>query len=1725
MALNFDYARLREETMTSGQDSAVTVNTRALIDKVLARYSSEFTTLRELIQNAADARATKVSIKFETLPSTSVPVPQDANGSAYLRHVIKHHSVRRLLVSNNGQPFSGADWARLKSIADGNPDETKIGAFGVGFYSVFADCDEPFVVSGDKTMAFFWKGNQLFTRAGAIPSEKASSETCFALEYRRPISGGEGNSAAIPDLMSLCQFLSTSLTFVGLETMELSIDEWNIATFRKKSSPPANVPFPRYLETTTEKGLMVVQSITSQTSQIDASWIDAVGWVRDPAKSRREKEKAESILPAKSFKSFLARLTIGSASSGADAKKQEKAESIPSLDEEDILGRSQASVFVQTVTVDVRTKVPSTLARELERATKKPPPKATRISVLTTSFGDSSTILAVQEGKTANIAMNLFSSVVPQKHGNIFIGFPTNQTTGLLCHVSAPSLIPTVERESIDLNARFISDWNYEVLRVAGIGCRIAYHEAMNAVKQKLARLSESQSLSDAVAAIMPDAIHVFKQFTLNASTPIEHVGTIVYNAFWRCIKDKAIDILSTQGVLPSNKVRLVSESLSFLSHLPVVPSEILSEAEGFVSQLFKNGLVSNMNIEDIEKELASRALTESELVEFLKWCASKVSSGALQKSHIETLFISTVVMTKSSVGPENTSPLPLATITTFLNISRISPEMPLPPITIPFNLSKGLTHPQLKSFGWEELHILPWLRFVLEASRSKAILPDTQNILLYPAFASNVLVTISKAWEQISIDAQAEVSELLRTHPVMPTTQGLKKPSESYLGTVKAFTDLPIVTVTNIKPRVLTALGVRTTVELDVVFKKLQGYRKDDKGDVWSPGEVIKYLASVMRDLPAEDMQRLRETPFCLSEQDPNTLHKVSALYVPKDSIKALGLKTIQLPFPFRDETSEGRLLKALGLKSFPPANVIVALWIQSAQNKNKDLYDAAMEYFLGNYFPNGYNKTDMDKISDVKYLPASVKEFPQLFAPRELYSSPKANLFDFLTLREDLRPHAEKFGVLPNPPADLCCQALRSHLPKTPQETRTMFAYLAERLSENDRNTPAGLGDAKIVPYFETTGKSETSRLVAYHTPKTVFIGRDREYKDLLTYVDFGQEANLFLLKVGSKHEPSILELVSIVAKDPGRWVRAQGYENYLDLLRKFADRKDQLESDRAFWATLKRTPFLLAATDRVSEKKSNSELTKESLEDDDYDDEKVLRDYTLEVAADTTVIDDVQHYMLFRDSLKTVPQEDHLEKFYVALGAQSLRSLVKESVRVGQTLKHQEPAHRLQSDIIERVRIFLYDYEREDPKRIRHNTKWLQDNLTVTAVDYILLHLTMKSASTSMKQTCHFDRRNRVLYITPKCDLFEVSRDLISVIINRPKKYEAVAFEQILSEPLKKLGRKGYNVERILRQKEYDARIAQSEREKQFEEEKARRAEAQQIEGQHQSSSTTGGDRGPPPPYRDDPGSPEPRMPGSFMSNSPERPDIGSNAVDNIRNTGQDIFKRFTKRFGLQGPEPPSNPSIQREPEGEPQPEPNVPRDPRQQQSLTKNNVNAAIQKCRPLDGPSLNTAARVTNVEESKGSYCDSTTEKDINFLEERGGYRCFISRQFDHSTDTELLGNIRASAADFGKWLSRLARVFQLTRGIHIFYDNHSNTIAFNSGGALFFNAYYYYSLHVRERTDPSQILEYWYLVFCHELAHNLVSEHSAAHSFYIQSICYEFRPAYHHMLQAFKRGE
>ncbi|EED19229.1 hypothetical protein TSTA_025460 [Talaromyces stipitatus ATCC 10500] len=332
------------------------------------------TVLREMIQNAADASATRVTVKFETLPSTTVPLPNPADPTAPLKHIIAHHTLRRLIISNNGHAFTEKDWSRLKRIADGNPDETKIGVFRVGFYSVFDDCEEPFVSSGNAAMAFYWKGNSLFTSrlelSGTNASPDTSPDTTFVLDYRNDIS-------PVPSLLELAKFLATSLTFVGLESIDLWLDNWNLLRLNKKVAPSEKVTIPRDIETKTVEGLMEVTSVIREVAQVDATWIKLVEWSPQNTLSARLEGIRDTTTTVRSFFSKF--------TGWSRASDKPPTESVERLDDaEDLTENQKASVFLHINTASVQSSISNSLASELERATRKPQPKRTTIAILFT---------------------------------------------------------------------------------------------------------------------------------------------------------------------------------------------------------------------------------------------------------------------------------------------------------------------------------------------------------------------------------------------------------------------------------------------------------------------------------------------------------------------------------------------------------------------------------------------------------------------------------------------------------------------------------------------------------------------------------------------------------------------------------------------------------------------------------------------------------------------------------------------------------------------------------------------------------------------------------------------------------------------------------------------------------------------------------------------------------------------------------------------------------------------------------------------------------------------------------------------------------------------------------------------------------------------------------------------------------------------------------------------
>ena len=1532
--------------------------------------------------------------------------------------------------------------------------------------------------------------------------------------------------------MSLGQFLATSLTFVKLQTLELWLDDWNILTLTKKVSPSIPISISKELETKTHDGILKVVGINRETVQIDGKWLKVFGW--KPSQTPTS-WPSSTTGGTESLRGFFSRLTATpSTVNNTSSKSSREIASVRKSDSEDLASSKSATIFLHITTADVRSSVTSAFSKELERATKKVPPQNTTIAILTSLHDQPSTPAAVD-------SIDLFGTVLPKRSGKVFIGFPTAQTTGLLAHVSAQSVIPTVERESIDLNARYVRTWNIELLRAAGVVCRAAWICEINAIKEKLWKRAPNGSITkEAITALLPEAVHLFRQFTFQESTPSAQVSQLLEEAFWTSGKKASIEVFSSQGVLPSHQVRLATEDLSgFVNGLAVVPEELVDGAKAFIGRLKEYGLLTDISITDVRKELENKTLDEKQFREFLEWCGRKRIQDAVSTEALRSMLDVAVVSLEDRL-------ILVTDIKFFINPSRIPADLPCPPNTAPFSSTRYLSKAILESLEWEELQIVPWLRYLVENSGREAAFPETKDITNCGSFSGQVLPVVSKAWDSLSPSSKSTVVGLLQDRTIIPTRVGMRKPADAYFPSVKLFQDLPVVNgLNNVREKFLQALGVRKTVELSVIFDRLlaQEQAVDGRSQTslgkWSHVDLIRYLASVSNDIPSDDIQRLKNAPICPAEDGQDAgkptarRYKITDLFEPKDTLGSLGLPLLQWPGVYRPGSAEGRFLTHLGLNAHPSALSLIDIMAGAAADGNTELYQRALTYFIANHHINGYAKLTNIGIIPRAFLPIEGSDSKLLAAPADCFSNERSAVLGFRILRGDLHPHAQKFGVRADPLITDCVNRLLKAPPRTKRDARLKFGYLGSRLGEISQQSFELLGSSPIVPIFTEKEFSILSdgkgAQVSLSLPPTLcFLGDSSTYGDIFDFVDFGSEANALLIACGSKHTPTEKEVAALIVREPARVLGVfQSPEKYLSLLRSLAANGAKLKQDRNLFKQLKRASCLLAYKEVPANASKSTIGNRRDVDDEllEIDEEDAgVKEWSLANAGQVVLIDDYISYSLFKSRILTGPQEELLEDFYHSLGSPYLSSLVEEEPRIGSTAKNQYSAIKLQKLVYERSRLFVHDHPKEV---IRHDPRWLEKNLRVEAVSLISLRRSLRGQSYS-----HVEKRTAAvtydqgkgwtLWITAEgYDMFQVSQALVNLLLIRSKPYSTMMLEMLLSTDLLRLRARGYNVDRILRAKAEEARIAEDQRQKQVEEERKRIQEQEKTWDEERAGK----------PPKANPQSPL-SIPGSFTE-SPE-PERSEDGVAPTRKP-KGIFSSLSKRLGLDDSSQPGRQlqnllaNNRSNAEGTkvaplPPPPPYSPLVPQQgSQSGRKadevtaphqlqTNLLNAVNASRAHDSSNVYSRPSSTNVKESS-TYCDERPGQDISFAaESTSGIKIFLANSL---ADKSSFVAAHSSALNlFANILLDCGQVFSLPRAsLHIFYDEHGSTIAFNRQGSLFCNFRFFEQLHLKglqeeqQRqgqgvTHTSEALIYWFVVLSHELAHNLVADHSAEHSYW-----------------------
>lgn len=687
-------------------------------------------------------------------------------------------------------------------------------------------------MSGDAIMGFSWSTknpDQLVTRRGTNPSP--SQWTTFVMDVRSP--------SPIPPPFEFSRFLATSLAFTTqIKTLSLYFDDHLLCKLEKKLAPPQPLTPPNNLNAIAPMQMMKIASVEQTSVQIDAQ---VLRWTLQGLDTKTKiTAQIAAFAASSSTTSFATRMlsaftTKSSQPSSSPSPTPVESTSTPT----EMLATLKASLFLRIVNGNINVSVPAAFSAELERATKKQPPKKTQYQLVWTnkdefdagkesSKEDGVSKLMIGDKRARAVFDGLISDLDVQ--GRVFIGFPTHQTTGFSGSVAA-RFIPTVERESLDLQAKYVADWNKELLAVGGILARMVYEGEM----KEIATLWTKNIPDSTRTWLVGRALHAMQFFTFYASTPAGTVSLDAEQSFFNCDRNRTITVPSSSGPQSAINVRLPNPELAtFMKDIPVIPAEVAKNAQLLIGKLRERRLIGEISLEDVFKELESRVFSVEEMRECMNWWIGLTGVTGYDRSLVQrflrcAVFKYSPIGTSSSTDAAPTSAsadvvediMPMNTAKTFINIKLIPTDVPVPPHCLPFVLTKSISGDSLKKvFGLNELNLLDFTTHLFSTEFTGA-----ESITESPMLAEKFLNILAKAWSNLPVELQKEITSFLQEKVFIPTRHGMRKTSEAYHSNVTLFQDLAVVCLPSGTPvkgmmeKVLTAIGVRKHVEVNIIL------------------------------------------------------------------------------------------------------------------------------------------------------------------------------------------------------------------------------------------------------------------------------------------------------------------------------------------------------------------------------------------------------------------------------------------------------------------------------------------------------------------------------------------------------------------------------------------------------------------------------------------------------------------------------------------------------------------------------------------------------------------------------------------------------------------------------------------------------------------------------------------------------------------------------------------
>ncbi|KAF9225079.1 hypothetical protein BS17DRAFT_879239 [Gyrodon lividus] len=1356
-----------------GEATQVTVNQRALVQKVLARYPEEFTVFRELVQNADDAGAENVEIEFQTKDyATKPPGDKMTNG---IEHDLTNVKAFKWVVKNDGAAFEDGGWRRLTNIADGNPDDQKIGAFGVGFFSVFSITECPVVISGNRCKRMFYKGDQLMFDFGSYPETKWTTIEMEVKDEQLPM----------PKPFDLSTFFCTAVTFLTkVKRVTILFNGQLLSEITKFRGEAQKIEeLPKELKKKSKSGTMTVKSVEMIPAQQVRVTLSKLGRSAGSKKSgvgktAPEKEDANPTKRA----GFFGRKNVEPNRAGTISRTSST--------------HANSSVVNYTIySAHISSTPTEEMISGLLEATKKRPPSSFLYEAV--HFTREEYQRAMADGNEEDSIGSVFRGVQAlcsekeEGHASrLFIGQSTAQTSGIAVHLSS-RFTPTVERGSIDL-----------------------------ALKDHLRE----------------EALYIMKCFTSRQSTPDSKVGELLQNAFFNCSTSPSFPILSNLGIRDSKDVRQPHTDFKpFMKERPVLDNALWLINSTMIEQLPERYAVTVYTFRDVKLELDSRTFSEEEMIACIGWWVRSfgIQSRQMSGAEVNTVWkdeFSPVAKFRSS-SKSSPRTMMLSGINKFVDtrprFSFVQNDDPLPPDTIPIPFTRSLDANQvMAALGWEPLTIVDWIRYLTGSG-----LDSPQDICKTAAFSERVLATLPNLWQSIQPTDKDKIIALLQSVACIPTNQGHRMPQNAYFPEADLFNELPVVQFQ--QPYidyevVLQALGVKRSLDWNWVKDRLVSDAE------CSMMRLVAYLQSVRQWMDPEEFMAVKQLAIfaCEAAAEGQVRRCIHEVYRPDQFHRALELPVLvwgsgRTFSQFGVPEVGFDYLYEFGLRQHPPLNLI----IEKASSTNATVRQHAYNFFV-NHLEDYYEKYNPADFPNSSFLPCGKGNRPTQFGtPEEVFTSSEWEIFGFHTIHKSVLPRTQmKLKLKDRPSAAVIIKAMQTKSPPSIATAKKWFDLLARKggFSSDDL---ALISEMEIVPVERDQSVATANGTIPESAdppavaPNKCFYAVPDSTKEhhlaIFTYMDYRQPANSFLKMCGAKPNPDCSDIVEAMISNPQEYLnkiemylelkkgdKTQAYKSYLDDLRQVAAGFHSLSKELK--TRMKRAPIFISF--RKKRRVSDDQLSAESQQ------------YALKHAHEILIADDLESHRLFGEHVFVGPKEEVFENFYRDHGSASLSSHVKHVVNYGGFVTDAED---LRYHVFDRLKIFLHD--QDGTRRTNFNvSQWRERGaFTVKYCKTLKIskslefeHAKKTDDSTSwipieeqalagIQQTQGKDTLWMIQQPdSGRKDWYDVAVALCRIIFTMHKTHDTLLLMTILDADLDDLRRRGYDVDNIRRN--YDREV---------------------------------------------------------------------------------------------------------------------------------------------------------------------------------------------------------------------------------------------------------------------------------------------------------------------------